>query len=115
LQSAFIQELIRVKGRYVINETGAVVFMQSDADTVINAAHAVRDSLFPWYFMKWNNHRETYRFAALLKEASLPFYLEEHESGTWFLVRSEDKLSHERISQHVQDKGQEIKEQEGTK
>jgi hypothetical protein len=65
--------------------------------------------------MKWNNHRETYRFAALLKEASLPFYLEEHESGTWFLVRSEDKLSHERISQHVQDKGQEIKEQEGTK
>ena len=111
LQAAFVRELIRVKAKYTIDEAGSVVFAQPDADNVIDAAHAVRDSQFPWYFMKWDHQIETDRFAALLTKASVPFYLEEHESGTWFLLRREDKTTHERLAERVPDYEEEIHNQ----
>ena len=40
---------------------------------------------------------ESARFRAVLNQAGLPYIVEEHESGTWFVVRRADRIRHEEL------------------
>jgi hypothetical protein len=97
LHSAFIQSLDRAEIPYTLDSTGAVTFGDAEALAVTDAAHKVRDAQFPWYFLKWKTEGESARFRTILAQAGLPFIVEEHESGTWFVVRRADRLRHEEL------------------
>ena len=51
----------------------------------------VRDAQFPWYLLKWPTETEADRYRDMLLGAGMPIIVERHESGTWFLVRREDR------------------------
>ncbi len=40
-------------------------------------------------------HEESALLRTLIVQAGLPFFVEEHEFGMWFLVRRSDKAHHE--------------------
>jgi hypothetical protein len=97
LQSSFLENL-RLSGvPYNLNRNGAVAFEDEDASSIISAAHRVRDAQFPWYFLKWKTEHESARFRVVLTEANVPFFAEQHEDGTWFLVRRADRAIHEHL------------------
>ena len=97
LHSAFIQALDRAATTYTLDGGGAVTFDDAEASAVANAAHQVRDAQFPWYFLKWNTEAESARFRTVLTQAGVAFVVEQHESGTWFVVRRADRLRHEEL------------------
>ncbi|PYT06526.1 MAG: hypothetical protein DMF49_10895 [Acidobacteria bacterium] len=103
LQSAFIRALDRAQITYTLDSMGAVLFGETDANAVTQAAHQVRDAQFPWYFLKWKTEPESARFRAALAQAGLPFFVEQHESGTWFLVRRADRAQHDQLWPGVPD------------
>ena len=72
-------------------------YKDKDAADVVKAAHQVRDAQFPWYFLKWKTERESARFRIVLNEAKVPFFVEEHEDGTWFLVRRAARAIHYKL------------------
>lgn len=94
LQSSFLEHLRRSGISYKLNRSGAVVFAKEDAEGVVSAAHRVRDAQFPWYFLKWKTEKEAARFRIALNDAKILFFVEQHEDGTWFLVRREDRPVH---------------------
>ncbi len=91
LQSALLERLRHSGIAYKLNRDGAVVF-DEDAASVVSAAHQVRDAQCPWYFLKWKTAREAVRYRNVLKEADVPNFTEQHEDGTWFLVRRADTI-----------------------
>ncbi len=97
LQSSFLEQLRRSGIAYELNRSGAVAFAEENANTIISAAHRVRDAQFPWYFLKWKTEGEAARYQNILKQANIPFFVEQHESGTWLLVRRADRACHERL------------------
>lgn len=97
LQAAFVEQLDGAGIRYARDSNGAVTFAEDEADSVVDATHRVRDAQFPWYFLKWPNESQSMRFRTILAEAGLPFFVEHHESGTWFLVRRADEAEIDRI------------------
>jgi hypothetical protein len=97
LQSSFLEQLRSSGIVYKLSRMGAVVFGDKDAAGVVSAAHRVRDAQFPWYFLKWKTEREAARFRAVLTKTNVPFIVEQHEDGTWFVVRRADRASHERL------------------
>ena len=97
LQAAFVEQLDTAGVRYGRDGNGAVTFGEDEADPVVDAAHRVRDTQFPWYFLKWPSESPSKRFRAVLADAGLPFFVEHHESGTWFLVRRADEAKIERL------------------
>jgi hypothetical protein len=97
LQAAFVEQLEGAGVRYMRDSNGAVTFGEDEADSVVDAAHRVRDAQFPWYFLKWPSESEAMRFRAILADAGLPFFVEQHESGTWFLVRRADGAKIDRL------------------
>ncbi len=97
LQSSFLEHLRRSAIAHKLNRNGAVVFKDEDATGIVSAAHRVRDAQFPWYFLKWKTEEEAARFRIVLTEANVPFFAEQHEDGTWFLVRRADRAIHERL------------------
>ena len=97
LQSSFLEHLRRSGIAYKLNRSGAVAFGDEDASGVVSASHRVRDAQFPWYFLKWKSEREAARFRSVLTEANVPFFAEQHEDGTWFLVRRADRAIHQRL------------------
>jgi len=97
LQSSFLEQLRRSGIACELNRSGAVAFAEENANTIISAAHRVRDAQFPWYFLKWKTEREAARYQNILKQANIPFFVEQHESGTWLLVRRADRACHERL------------------
>ena len=104
LQMSFLEHLNRSGVAYKLNRSGAVMFGNDDATAVINAAHRVRDAQFPWYFLKWKTEREAARFRTILKKSNVQFFAEQHEDGTWFLVRRADRAIHYRLSARVVEK-----------
>ncbi len=104
LQSSFLEHLSRSGTAYTLGQSGAVMFGNDDAAAVINAAHRVRDAQFPWYFLKWKTEREAARFRTILKESKVQFFGEQHEDGTWFLVRRADRAIHARLWPRVLEK-----------
>ena len=103
LQSAFVTELDRAAVPYTINNDRAVIFGDTDEAAVVNAAHKIRDAQFPWYFLKWPTESLSLRFRSVLEQAGLPFFVEYHDSGMWFLVRRADQPELDRLSQAVTD------------
>ena len=99
LQASFLKNLRRSGISYDLNRSGAVVFGEKEAIGVVRAAHLVRDAQFPWYFLKWKTEREAASFRVVLAEANVPFFAEQHEDGTWFLVRRADRGIYERLWQ----------------
>jgi hypothetical protein len=97
LQSAFVQELERAAIRYARDSKGAVMYGETEELAVVDAAHRIRDAQFPWYFLKWPSESQSTRFRAILADAGLPYFVEHHESGTWFLVRRADRAEHDRL------------------
>jgi hypothetical protein len=97
LQSSFLEHLNRSGTAYTLNRSGAVVFENEGATAVINAAHRVRDAQFRWYFLKWKTEREAARFRTILRKSKVHFFVEQHEDGTWFLVRRADRAIHDRL------------------
>jgi hypothetical protein len=97
LQSAFVRQLESVGLRYTLDSNGAVTFGEDEANSVVDAAHRIRDAQFPWYLLKWPNESQSMRFRAILTDAGLPFFVERHESGTWFLVRRTDESEIDRL------------------
>jgi hypothetical protein len=97
LQAAFVEQLDGAGVRYLRDSNGAVTFGEDEADSVVDAAHRVRDAHFPWYFLKWPSESQSNRFRAVLADAGLPFFVEHHESGTWFLVRRADEAEIDRL------------------
>jgi hypothetical protein len=104
LQMSLLEHLKRSGVAYKLNRSGAVMFGNDDATAVINAAHRVRDAQFPWYFLKWKSEREAARFRTILKKSNIQFFAEQHEDGTWFLVRRADRAIHYRLSACVVEK-----------
>jgi hypothetical protein len=101
LQSALLQELEQAGVAHVLDGAGSVCFTDADSDDVMDAAHRVRDAHFRGYFLKWGTEELTERFTVALNQAGLPFFLEYHDSGTWFFVRRTDKSDHERLTGEV--------------
>ncbi len=97
LQSSFLEQLRRPGIAYKLNRSGAVAFGDEEATAIVSAAHQVRDAQFPWYFLKWKTEREAARYRNILKQANIPFFVEQHQSGTWLLVRRADRVAHERL------------------
>jgi hypothetical protein len=97
LQASFLGELSRADIKYTLDPKGAVRFQDSEAMSVIDAAHRVRDAQFSWYFIHCYTDEESALFRTLLIRDGLPFFVEEHESGIWFLVRRSDKIEHEHL------------------
>ncbi len=97
LQSSFLEHLHRSGIPYKLNRNGAVAFGDEEATGIAGAAHRVRDAQFPWYFLKWKTEGEAARFRVVLTEAGVPFFAEQHEDGTWFLVRRADRAIHEQL------------------
>jgi hypothetical protein len=103
LQAAFVEQLEGAGVRYMRGNNGAVTFGEDEADSVVAAAHRVRDAQFPWYILKWPSESESMRFRTSLADAGLPFFVEHHESGTWFLVRRADEAKIDRLWPAVMD------------
>ena len=101
LQSAFVDELNHAGVTYNIDKNDAINFGESEKAAVVDAAHKVRDAQFPWYFLKWPTESQSLRFSAVLEKARLPFFVEYHESGIWFLVRRADQPQLDRLSQTI--------------
>jgi hypothetical protein len=97
LQQAFVQQLDDGRVRYTRDSNGAVTFGEAEADSVVAVAHRIRDAQFPWYFLKWPSESQSMRFRTILANAGLPFFVEHHESGTWFLVRRADETEIDRL------------------
>jgi hypothetical protein len=97
LQSSFLEHLRRSGIVYKLNRSGAVAYRDEDATGIVRAAFLVRDGQFPWYFLKWKTERESARFRIVLAEENVPFFTEQHEDGTWFVVRRADRAILERI------------------
>src|ERR1051325_3904935 len=97
LQLSFLEHLRRLGIVYKLNRSGAVVFTENNATGVVRAAPRFRHAQFPWYFLKWKTENEAARFRIVLNEANVPFFAEQHEDGTWFLVRRADRAIHYRI------------------
>jgi len=97
LQAALLQELDRAGTRYTLDALGSVLFEDAEADDVTDAAHKVRDAQFPWYFLRWRTEAEAERYRDVLATAQVPFFVEHHESGFWFLVRRADQAEHDRL------------------
>lgn len=97
LQSTFLEHINNSGINYKINKSGAIVFEKKDAASIVKAAHQVRDAQFPWYFLKWKTEKEATRFHNVLNEAKIPFFVEQHEDGTWFLLRRADRAIHYRL------------------
>lgn len=97
LQSSFLEHLHRSGIAYKLNRSGAVVYGDEDATAIVRAAHLVRDAQFPWYFLKWKTEREAARFRTVLTQAKVPFFIERHEDGMWFLVRRADRPLHDNL------------------
>src|SRR5215813_135721 len=91
LQAAFVHELQRSAVPFTTGNDGAVNFGDSEEPAVVDAAHKIRDAQFPWYFLKWPNESHSERFRGVLEQAGLRFFVEYHDSGTWFLVRRIDQ------------------------
>ena len=104
LQSSFLEHLSRSGTAYTLDRNGAVVFGNDDATAVIDAAHRVRDAQFPWYFLKWKTEREAERFSTILRKSKVQFFEEQHEDGTWFLVRRADRAIHAHLWPRVLEK-----------
>ncbi len=97
LQSAFVRQLDLAGIRYLRDSNGAVTFGKAEEHSVVDAAHRIRDAQFPWYFLQWPSESQSMRFRAILADAGLPFFVEHHESGTWFLVRRADEAEIDRL------------------
>ena len=103
LNSAFVAELDRADVQHTIDKDGAVNFDDAEESAVVTAAHTIRDAQFPWYFLKWPTKSQSLRFRDLLDEAGLPFFVEYHDSGLWFLVRRADQSELDCLSLTVAD------------
>jgi len=101
LHAAFIDQLNRAEVPYTIDDNDAVNFTDAEHAAVANAAHKVRDAQFRWYFLKWPTESQSLRFRGVLEAAGLPFFVEYHDSGIWFLVRRADQSELDRLSQAV--------------
>jgi hypothetical protein len=101
LHAAFIDQLNCAAVPYTIDANDAVNFTEAEHGAVTSAAHKVRDAQFRWYFLQWPTDSQSVRFRGVLEEAGLPFFVEYHHSGTWFLVRRADQTEIDRLSQAV--------------
>jgi len=97
LHSAFVEQLDSAGISYKRDGNGAVTFGEDEADSVVAAAHRVRDAQFPWYFLRWPVESQSTRFRAILGDSGLQFFVEHHESVTWFLVRRADEAMIDRL------------------
>jgi hypothetical protein len=103
LQSALVDELHRSAIPFTTDNDGGLRFDGVDEAAVVNAIHKIRDAQFPWYFLKWPLESHSVRFRGVLEESGLPFFVEYHDSGTWFLVRRADQPQLDRLSQTLVD------------
>ena len=101
LHAAFIDQLNRAEVPYTIDANDAVSFTDAEHTAVADAAHKVRDAQFRWYSLQWPTESQSLRFRGVLEEAGLPFFVEYHDSGIWFLVRRVDQSELDRLSQTV--------------
>lgn len=97
LQSVFVRILEGAAIAYTLNRDGAVLFEATEAHDILDAAHKVRDKQFPWYFLKWKTDTVSERFRVVLIQTGLPFFVEQHEDGTWFVVRRVDRAEHDHL------------------
>jgi hypothetical protein len=97
LQSALLKELDRASIHYLLDDNEAVRYGEAEELAVLNAAHVVRDALFPWYFLKWPTESQSERFRAILEDADIRFFVEHHEDGIWFVVRRADQAELKRL------------------
>ena len=103
LQSALMRVLDDAGVAYRLDGKGAVTFSEANAPAIMDAAHRIRDAQFPWYLLKWQTEPKAERYRALMVAAGLPYVVERHESGTWFLVRRADRAQHDLLWERVDD------------
>lgn len=91
VQESLIREIEGANLEHSVKDDGTVVFWSSEQDAIMEIICRIRDSLFPWYLQKWQSEPDTERYRQILIAHRLPFFVEHHETGTWFLVRRQDR------------------------
>jgi hypothetical protein len=104
VQAEFIQALDRATVAYRRGDDGAVMFDEVNAVAVMKAVNRVRDAQFPWYLLNWKTEAEADRYRDVLNAEGLTFIAERQETGTWFLVKREDRARHDELWAQILDK-----------
>ena len=86
---------------YEIDAGKGVIFASSDRPLVMAVLNGIRDSLYPWYLVRFPTAEQSERFATRLRSAGLRSVIERQDSGTWFVLPRSDKERHESLGAEV--------------
>ena len=86
LQRRFLSELSKKGVSFRRAPDGAVECSDAEWGAVNDAAHAVRDACFRWYFCWCDTPADAEAFLRALRRSTLPFQLEHHRDRMVFLL-----------------------------
>ena len=97
LQAAFVRKVQAAGAPHSIGGGGEVLSDPEFWGQVNAAAHEVRDSCFPWFFMWSDTPEGSSAFAERLRRSGLPFHVEYHRDRQVFLLAKQHRQQYETL------------------